>query len=176
MALLDDPSELLVDFVTNKPQRERMADFDPEAFLPYLLNRAAEAASLRFAQVYKDRFGLLRTDWRVLFHLGHYGPMTARDIGARAGIHKTKISRAVSRLEERRFLAREKSPDDRRVDHLSLTRAGRAAYAELSQTAADYDAQLTHDMTPAQAEALRGALKQLAAMRPALTGKPSRGL
>ena len=83
------------------PQKD---DFDLQNFLPYLLNQAAEESSLAFQQVYKDRYGMLRTEWRVLFHLGLYGRLTAKDIGARSKMHKTKISRAVQRLEERRFL------------------------------------------------------------------------
>ena len=34
-------------------------------FLPYLLNQAAEASSLAFQRTYKDRYGMLRTEWRV---------------------------------------------------------------------------------------------------------------
>jgi len=80
--------------------------FDLIHFLPYILNQAAEASSLGFQQVYKQRYGMLRTEWRVLFHLGRYGEMTAKDICERARIHKTKISRAVKALEDRRFLVR----------------------------------------------------------------------
>ena len=73
-------------------------EFDLQDFLPYLLNQAAEVSSLEFQQVYRDRYGMLRTEWRVLFHLGLYGTMTAAQIGSRAKMHKTKISRAVQRL------------------------------------------------------------------------------
>ena len=68
-------------------------DFALQDFLPYLLNRAAEESSLGFQKHYKNRYGMLRTEWRVLFHLGNYGEMTAKEIGSRAKIHKTKISR-----------------------------------------------------------------------------------
>ena len=74
------------------------ADFDLLDFLPYLLNLAAEEASLGFQTLYKTRYGMLRTEWRVLFHLGIYGEMTATEIGERARMHKTKISRAVQKL------------------------------------------------------------------------------
>jgi len=80
--------------------------FELQDFLPYQLNQAAEAASLSFQQIYKGRYGMLRTEWRVLFHLGLYGQMTATEIGQRSRMHKTKISRAVSALEEKRFLTR----------------------------------------------------------------------
>jgi len=76
-------------------------DFDLQDFLPYLLNQAAEASSLAFQETYKGRYGMLRNEWRVLFHLGIYGRMTARDIGQRARMHNTRISRAVAKLEAR---------------------------------------------------------------------------
>ncbi|MEO0937831.1 MAG: MarR family transcriptional regulator [Pseudomonadota bacterium] len=123
-----------------------MSQFDLRTFLPYLLNQAAEAASLEFQQVYKDRYGMLRTEWRVLFHLGIFGRLTASEIGARARMHKTKISRAVSRLEARRFVSRTRDAADRRVEWLTLTPAGQAAYADLRKVADGYDAALAEQL------------------------------
>jgi len=136
-------------------------DFDPRDFLPYLLNRAADASSLEFQAIYKARYGMLRTEWRVLFHLGLFGGMTAKEIGARAGIHKTKISRAVARLERRRFLSRTRDRRDRRRETLALTGAGRAAYDDLRDIARDYDAALVGDLGTEEADRLRAMLRQL---------------
>ena len=55
--------------------------FDLQNFLPYLLSQAADASSCGFRQYYKDNYGMLRTEWRVVFHLGCYGKMTAKEIG-----------------------------------------------------------------------------------------------
>jgi len=140
-------------------------DFDVRMFLPYLLNQAAEAASLEFQNVYKDRYGMLRNEWRVLFHLGIYGRMTASDIGARAQMHKTKISRAVQRLAERRYLVRTRDDADRRVEHLDLTKMGQKVYADLRNTARDYDAALVEGLSSEDAERLRAQLVALAARR-----------
>lgn len=136
-------------------------DFDLELFLPYLLNQAAEAASLSFQRVYKERYGMLRTEWRVLFHLGMYGQMTARDIGLRAGIHKTKISRAVQRLGERRYLRRERDDADRRSEKLDLTVAGRAVYDDLRAVARLHDARLVEGLDDDQIATLRELLQRL---------------
>ena len=108
-----------------------MSDFDLRTFLPYLLNQAAEETSLRFSDVYRDRYGMLRTEWRVLFHLGRYGDMTATEIGRLSRMHKTKISRAVAALEAKRFVARGEDPGDRRRETLTLLAPGRAAYDDL---------------------------------------------
>jgi DNA-binding MarR family transcriptional regulator len=137
-------------------------EFDLQDFLPYLLNQAAEEASLAFQRHYKARYGMLRTEWRVLFHLGIYGRMTAGEIGARARMHKTKISRAVTRLEERRFLTRRRDAEDRRREVLELTASGRAAYRDLRAVARDYDAALAARFEPEDVERLRRMLRSLA--------------
>jgi DNA-binding MarR family transcriptional regulator len=137
-------------------------EFDLQDFLPYLLNQAAEESSLAFQKIYKDRYGMLRTDWRVLFHLGIYGEMTAKEIGLRASIHKTKISRSVLRLAEKRFLQRTRDAADRRSEKLVLTAAGEAAYGDLRSVAQEYDAQLLASFSEEDAVALRRMLRQLA--------------
>lgn len=136
-------------------------DFDLHLFLPYLLNQAAEACSLSFQQVYKGRYSMLRAEWRVLFHLGMYGPLTAKDIGARAGMHKTKISRAVQKLADRRFLTRQIRESDRRSEILALSPAGAAAYRDLRGVARDYEAELLAALSPDEIGTLKRLLVSL---------------
>ncbi len=143
---------------------DKKDEFDLRVFLPYLLNRAAEESSLEFQRAYKDRYGMLRTEWRVLFHLGNYGEMTAKEIGTRARIHKTKISRAVSKLEQRRYLARTRSQSDRRVEQLTLTATGQTVYRELCEIAQRYDARLAGMFQEDEVALLRKMLGRLAHM------------
>ena len=139
-------------------------DFDLTGFTPYLLNMAAEATSLDFQPAYRDDYGMLRTEWRVLFHLGRYGAMTAKEICTRARIHKTKVSRAVAALEAKRFLARTRQQDDRRSETLSLTRAGEAAYRHLAGSARDHDARLMAQFTAEEQAVLHRCLRRLATL------------
>jgi DNA-binding MarR family transcriptional regulator len=157
----------MVDFVTNNCKFMGMCndDFDLEDFLPYLLNQAAEAASRSFQHLYKERYGLLRTEWRVLFHLGMYGELTARAISTRASIHKTKISRAVASLETRRYLRRTTNPKDRREAVLTLTPAGTAVYQDLRQAAQGYDTALVAGWSKQTTQDLRKMLRDLAKRR-----------
>ena len=150
-----------------------MDDFELEAFLPYALNRAAEAASRGFQAIYKAQYGMLRTEWRVLAHLGRYGDMTARDICLRADLHKTKVSRAVKALETRRFLTRRTVEADRRQEVLALTPAGMAAYRHLAAEARAYDAALAARLAPDDLSALHRALRALSAAAPPV-GPPRR--
>lgn len=133
-------------------------------FLPYLLNQAAEQVSIEFQRTYKDKYGMLRTDWRVLFHLGRYGDLIATDIVQRARIHKTKVSRAVVRLEAMRFLVRDEVSTDRRQEILRLTPSGERAYADLSRIAEDYNQKLWGSITPAERKRFTAFLVSLADM------------
>jgi DNA-binding MarR family transcriptional regulator len=136
--------------------------FDLKDFLPYLLAQAAEQASVEFQYFYKTKYGMLRTEWRVLFHLGRYGDMTAKDICDRARLHKTKVSRAVSALQEKRFLTRAQQEKDRRHETLCLTRSGQRAYTDLSNSAQRFDSKMIADFTDQEAEILRRCLIRIA--------------
>lgn len=136
--------------------------FDLMMFLPYLLNQAAEESSFGFQRQYKDRYGMLRTEWRVLFHLGYYGDKTAREICDMSKMHKTKVSRAVSALEKRRFINRERVEEDRRSEILSLTKQGKSAYLDLRGIAEKYDRNLASDLSKDELKTLRLALVKLA--------------
>lgn len=135
--------------------------FDLEGFLPYLLNQAAEATSRAFQAVYRERYGMTRTQWRVLAHLGQFGAMTARDICARSHIEKTKVSRAVAALEGEGMLERAPSPEDGRAEILSLTGKGRAVYAELGELAKTHDHALRQAVGPEVAAQLDEILRKM---------------
>ncbi len=135
--------------------------FDVSHFLPYLLNQTAEQTSRAFQDVYRSRYGMLRTEWRVLFHLGQYGALRATEISTRAMIDKVKISRAVKALEEKRFLVRKPHDSDGRVELLVLTREGETAFKDLWQEAARYEQHLSETLSKAELKQLKGLLLKL---------------
>ena len=137
-----------------------MADgeFDLDDFLPYRLNRAAEAVSRRFARIYRSEHGMTRPEWRVLANLGQHGRQTARQICDRAAMHKTEVSRAVARLHARRWLSRTRNPENRREEFLELTRAGKAAFRGLAGHALASDDALVRLLGEEEATALRRGL------------------
>jgi DNA-binding MarR family transcriptional regulator len=137
------------------------ADFDADDFLPYLLNQAGEATGRAFERHYRDRYGMLRAEWRVLYHLGRHGRMSAGEIAARSMTDKTKVSRAVARLEAAGLLRAAPDEADRRRAWLSLTPAGTARFSDLSTRAAAFDAALAARLGRADAAELRRLLRRL---------------
>ncbi len=136
-------------------------NFDLENFLPYRLYQAAEQTSQAFYQCYRETYGLGRTEWRVLFNVGQYGPLSAVEISKRSNLEKTKISRAVQRLQERGWLRRIYLESDRRRHELELTKAGVKVFRELSKMAANFNQQLEDVVGRARAQALIEELQEL---------------
>src|SRR6202049_1360203 len=132
-----------------------------EKFLPYQLNVVASLVSLALSRVYARRYGIGVPEWRVLVTLGQYGVMTGKAIGAHTHMHKTKVSRAVALMEQRKLLVRRANRADMRESFLSLTAAGRTMYEEVAPHALDFAARLTEILTPDDREAFNRALKQL---------------
>ena len=132
-----------------------------EQFLPYRLNRLADTVSREFSQLYRDRLGISRPEWRTLATLGEFGIMRATEIGAHSAMHKTKVSRAVAALEERKWLLRTPDEKDRRVERLELTKAGHSAYQDMAPIALAFQADLLERLGGADAETLLRAVDRL---------------
>jgi DNA-binding MarR family transcriptional regulator len=129
-----------------------------EEFLPYRLNVVASLVSQALSRIYVDRYGIDVPEWRILVTLGQFENMTAKAIGAHSHMHKTKVSRAVCALEERKLLVRRENRADRREAFLSLTPAGRAIYQDLAPGALEFARRLFETIDPADRAAFERAV------------------
>jgi DNA-binding MarR family transcriptional regulator/predicted GNAT family acetyltransferase len=99
------------------------------------------AAIRRFSRFYTRRIGALQegllqspfslTEARVLYELAHRDGATATAIAADLDLDPGYLSRMLQRFEDAALLNRTPSAADRRQNVLSLTAAGRAAFAPL---------------------------------------------
>ena len=135
-----------------------------ETFIPYRLMTAAEKVSLGFSKIYKEKYGLSRPEWRVLASLAQLGPTTATDIGGHSSMYKTKVSRAVRELEQRKWLMRVTNDKDRRFEQLQLTKTGRANFSKLAALAHAYQANLLQTLGKQSGLRLMELLDQLDAI------------
>jgi DNA-binding MarR family transcriptional regulator len=132
-----------------------------EDFLPHKLNVLSSLISQALSRVYGERYGIGIPEWRVLVTLGEYGVMTGKQIGAHTHMHKTKVSRAVAQLEQRKFVTRRVNRADLREAFLSLTPSGRAIYDEAAPIALDFTNRLSEVVAPSDRAAFDRAMRQL---------------
>src|SRR5262249_54082928 len=76
-------------------------------------------------------------------------------------MHKTKVSRAVAHLEQRKFLSRRANRADLRESFLSLTPAGRAVYEELAPSALAFMDRFAEGVAPPDRAAFAPPVNQL---------------
>jgi len=123
--------------------------FDLSAFLPYRLAVLSERVSRRLAVEYEQLHNLTVAEWRVLVHLRRSGPVSIRDIQTYVNLEKPRVSRAVSRLEKDRLVAKVPGEHDGRLVSISLTKAGLAALADIIPVAREIEDNLLAAATPA---------------------------
>lgn len=134
-----------------------------EEFVPFRLNRLADAVSVDLSAMYRERFGLEIAEWRVLVTVGDRRECTAQDIAASTRMHKTRVSRAVAALAGRKLVARTSNDADARELTLGLTAAGRRMYAALVPRALERERRLLSCLSDSQRRAFLGALTTLEA-------------
>jgi DNA-binding MarR family transcriptional regulator len=132
-------------------------------FVPFRLNRLAEAVSQDLSEVYRVRFNLGIPEWRVLVTVAQRDACTAQHIVSSTRMHKTRVSRAVAALEQRTLIAREPNAADARELPLKLTKAGRRLYGVLVPLALQRERELLSCLNGGHRQAFRSALASLEA-------------
>jgi DNA-binding MarR family transcriptional regulator len=133
-----------------------------EQYLPYQLQVVATLMSQALSRVYARRYHLGIPEWRVLVVLAQFDWINGKAICTHTHMHKTKVSRAVAILENRKLLLRRANRADMRESFISLTPAGRTIYEELAPHALEFARRLTDILTPNDRDAFHRALQQIA--------------
>ena len=145
-----------------------------EDFLPHRLNVLSSLVSQALTSVY-GRYGIGIPEWRVLVTLGENGVMTGKAVGAHTHMHKTKVSRAVAQLEQRKLVSRRTNRADMRESFLSLTPAGRTIYEEVAPRALEFTQRLAEVVSPADRAAFDRAVRLLTKRSGDLVGEMEHG-
>jgi DNA-binding MarR family transcriptional regulator len=133
-----------------------MKDHDKLAAWRALL--LAHSRAVRAIEEDLDRAGVIPLTWYdVLLELNAASQRRLRmqDLGLRAVLSRTRVSRLVSELEDKGLVEREPDPEDGRAWFASITAAGRAA---LKQAAPIYLAGIAEHFTAHLTEAEQTAI------------------
>ena len=128
----------------------------------------------RFNRFYTRRIGVLQegllaskftlTESRLLWELAHHDRLTATDLARELGLDAGYLSRLLRGLSERGLIKRTPDADDARHQRLSLTAAGRRAFAPLdTRSQADVSALLA-PLAEGQQQALLGSMAAIEQM------------
>jgi DNA-binding MarR family transcriptional regulator/GNAT superfamily N-acetyltransferase len=124
-----------------------------------------------FSRFWTRAIGLLReglldtqhslTEARVLYELGEGSEATASELAQALDLDSGHLSRVLSRLVAAGLVARKRSPHDGRLRLLSLTRAGKAAFAELDRRSEEQASLLLEQLVPEAQSRVLGAMSTI---------------
>jgi len=122
----------------------------------------------RFNRFYTRKIGVLEerlmrspfslAEARVVYELGQRTTVTAGELARELALDPGYLSRLLGGLEQRRLVAKAPSPSDGRQSLLSLTAAGRDAFAALDAQSAEQTAALLDQVPAAEQARLVAAL------------------
>jgi DNA-binding MarR family transcriptional regulator len=142
-----------------------------EEFLPYRLAVLSSVVSRALSRMYA-RHDLGQSEWLVLMSLGESGPTTAKALGAKNQMHKTKVSRVVAELLKRELVARRPNQIDLREAFLELTPHGKGLYDECAPLAVEFVMRLGTAISPEDRQVLDRSLTRLAERAQKLISDP----
>jgi DNA-binding MarR family transcriptional regulator len=143
------------------PKAARTQDrLDESAVLHILGYRLAQASILMrsvFNQHVGDPLNLRTVEFTVLMLLLTNDDVTPSQISRTLAMSAPNLTQLLDRLVERGLVARERSPHDRRAQHIRLTRAGRA----LAKKAHEISLEMEHETLQHLSDAERAMLLEL---------------
>jgi len=101
---------------------------DLKKFLPYRLSVLEQRISKTIAQKYTKQFGLSRIEWRVMSTLAMFEGISAKQICQFTRMEKMQVSRAINGLTQKQLINQKVSPNDQRINLLTLTGKGLSIY------------------------------------------------
>lgn len=134
-----------------------------ERTFTYRLHLLHKVSDLETQQRYPADAGLSLSDGRCLTAIGRFEPLSVKDLARYANLNKSQASRAAQALVEQGLVSKRDSKDDGRGVTLSLTAAGRKAWARAMQLVQRRNEEIFGCLTPAEQTQLSAMFDRLVA-------------
>ncbi|MEO6746503.1 MAG: MarR family transcriptional regulator [Caldimonas sp.] len=123
-----------------------------------LLVRLGGAPAIRLCE---GRYGIARTEWRLVAALVETGPLSPMALAERSGIEPGRTSQTVAKLHTKGFVQREPDPGHPKRTLVAVTEAGRQLYADLWPQLAEINRRLVAALDDDEARVLETCLRKL---------------
>ena len=142
--------------------RKKTADFSKwqiEAYVPALVTWLYHKTAANASRLYRKRFGVGLAEWRIIAYLGIHRKGTNAEICDYIGLDKAAVSRSISSLKSRGYIATK--PRNGRDIEVRLTPQGLRLGNDILAAALDIEQTLMHGIGATDRRAL---IKTMTAM------------
>ncbi|MES2976304.1 MAG: MarR family transcriptional regulator [Pseudomonadota bacterium] len=153
---------------------ERAPAFRP--LLSYEVNHTSDVLRRSAALRFRREHGVSLMEWRTLARIEALQPVALRELVETSSIDKAQLSRVVTGLTERGYIARSAHATDARSSQLKLTAAGRKLIQALTASAQDRDRAFRSCLTQKEIDALISTLAKLKAKAQEMVDAEGSGL
>ena len=126
------------------------------------LNQAARTVERAFDEALAAAGGTLPI-WLILLNLKIRRPANQRELAEAVGVREATLTHHLNAMDARGLVSRTRDAANRRVQVVTLTEAGEAAFLRLRSAAMAFNARLSAGLTGADLDTLAALLSQLAA-------------
>lgn len=127
----------------------------------YRLARLQAVAGSMVVRLCEGRFGITRREWRLLLILAEQGPLQPSQLADQAQLDRTRTSRNITSLAQKKLIERLPCTGDGRRTILAVTESGRELHAALFPQVADINRALLAGLPDAEVDRLAHSLRVL---------------
>jgi DNA-binding MarR family transcriptional regulator len=120
----------------------------------YRFSLIANLSARALAGMYTRKFTLTLADWKTLAIVGHFAPVYPGAIAQRTSMLPEQVSRALDRLVTKGVVERSLDASDRRRVVVTLSAAGRKAFAQIEAVRAAMEDDLLGALSRTERDAL----------------------
>ncbi len=130
--------------------RDRLDEGAADHILGYRLAKASIIMRTVYAHAVGDPLNLRTVEFTLLMLLLRNEDVTPSQLTRALAMSAPHLTQLVDRLAERGLVARERSPHDRRAQHIKLTRTGRALAKKAHETSLDMEKEALQHLSDAE--------------------------
>jgi DNA-binding MarR family transcriptional regulator len=130
-------------------------------YFGYCLKKAAQKLRSDLNSALKERAGLIVPQYGILIILNELGPSSQIQLGEALGIDKATMVKLLDGLEQRGYVERVTSAQDRRVKSVQLTKSGTKMRALLREISKEIENRFLSPLNASEAKQIRAILPKL---------------
>lgn len=141
--------------------RDGTAVIDIRNYAPFLINVVSNAWQRKTSAIYRERFGLGISEWRVISMLNIEPGITANRICEVINMDKAAASRALGNLNRGGYLEFEESATDARKRFWRLSEKGLRTHDAIIAIALDCEAEMLDGVAPEDLEVFLRVMRRM---------------